>query len=158
MTCECKKVIGTLEQERGELATAYNLMHSALIKEKDARRSLETERDQLAARVERLEAPAVTAANELSELIEDIQSEWGEKSCKRAVETLKQLRGMLNESPAASLLLHDAGVLRKWAARFGHEAYPNYENKYSMGHYAALTNVSRMLHEEANQIEQESKS
>jgi hypothetical protein len=130
MTCECKKAIGTLEQER----------------------------DELAARVARLEAAAASAANDLSELIEEIQSEWSKNSCKREVETLNQLRDMLKESPATSLMLHDAGVLRKWAARFGQEAYPKYENKYGEGHYVALTNVSRMMHEEANRIEQESKS
>jgi hypothetical protein len=145
MACECKKVIARLGQERDQLATAYSLMHSALIKEKDGRRSLEAERDQLAARVERLSRVLKDCAPNLQNKDELYGLKWA-------------VCDIINESPAASLLLHDAGVLRKWASRFGHEAYPNYENKYSMGHYAALTNVSRMLHEEANRIEQESKS
>jgi ssDNA-binding Zn-finger/Zn-ribbon topoisomerase 1 len=51
----------------------------------------------------------------------------------------------------------EAAVLRKWAAQFGREAYPDYEDKFGEGHYLALTNASRMLHEEANKIEQEAK-
>jgi hypothetical protein len=49
----------------------------------------------------------------------------------------------------------EAAVLRKWAVRFGREAYPKYEDKFGEGHYLALTNASRMMHEEANRIEQE---
>jgi hypothetical protein len=115
MTCECKKVIGTLEEER----------------------------DELAARVERLER----AISEFCDRSAGVREFMFRSDLEHAVE----------EDGPTSLLLHDAGVLRKWAARFGQEAYPKYETKYGEGHYVALTNVSRMLHEEANRIEQESK-
>jgi hypothetical protein len=58
----------------------------------------------------------------------------------------------LAETRAQSVAHIEAAVLRKWAARFGQEAYPKYEDKYGEGHYVALTNVSRMLHEECDAL------
>jgi hypothetical protein len=122
MTCECKKVIGTLEQER----------------------------DRLESRVERLEAAAAPAANELSELIEEIQSEWSKESCKSAVKALNQLRGALGDTSAASLLLHDAGVLEGTIATWRSKGF---------GQPGLITHICKLSIELRKQAaEQESKS
>jgi hypothetical protein len=105
MTCECKKVIETLEQERGDLAAAYNLMHSALIKEKDGRRSIEAERDELAARVERLSRVLKDCAPNLQNKDELYGLKWA-------------VCDIINEAPAASLLLHDADIMKMLSDRF----------------------------------------
>jgi hypothetical protein len=59
---------------------------------------------------------------------------------------------VLKETPAQSVAHIEAAVLRKWAVRFGKEAHPSYGATYGGGHYVALTNVSRMLHEECNAL------
>jgi hypothetical protein len=112
--------------------------------------TLEQERDELAARVERMRA-AMLVVEVWDCKGDSVKESYDQYYADGAWDAIK-------DCSAASLPLHDAGVLRKWAARFGQEAYPKYETKYGEGHYVALTNVSRMLHEEANQIEQESKS
>jgi hypothetical protein len=122
--------------------------------------ALEQERDELAARVGRMEAAAAPAANELSELIEEIQSEWSKNSCKREVETLNQLRDMLKESPAESLLLHDAGVLDRFKDKL-FIPHPR-QCSYSQGYNKAMRSVLDELNEGAADLrkqaaEQESK-
>jgi hypothetical protein len=84
---------------------------------------------------------------------------WPESTVTRPV---KMPTAIHHVAPTASILLHDADLLATWGVRFFHEAYPNYEDKFGEGHYLAMTNMSRMLHEKANELrkqaEQESKS
>jgi hypothetical protein len=114
--------------------------------------SLMKERDELAAKVIELEKTLTTSYDLVVEAMADKQQyDW---HC-RATASTNRSYDILPRQRAASLKLHDVGLLRKWAAQFGREAYPDYEDKFGEGHYLALTNVSRMLHLEANKIEEE---
>ena len=138
-------VVREVEEERDQISSAYNLMHSALIKEKDSRRSLEQQRDQLTARVERLVEELQHAKSQY------VACDCNHPSC-RYCKDRQDIADLLSQSPAASLLLHDADLLSSWGVRMFSEAYPKYEDKIGEGHYIAMTNVSRMMHEEANKL------
>jgi hypothetical protein len=126
-----------------EFNSAEELDHYRMAAESEAKRG-----DELAARVDRLEQLYDDAAI-LGLYTVSFDSGASHKALCRLTHKVR------SEPRSVSLKMHDIDLLRKWAARFGREAYPDYEDKFGEGHYLALTNASRMMHEEANRIEQE---
>ena len=94
---------------------------------------LRIENNQLKARVERLCQFALDVRDELP--------------CDSGT-----VNALVNETPALSLAEHDAALLREWGIKLARQAYPKYEDKFGEGHYVAMTNMSRELHEEANRL------